>query len=113
MTLSEAARLFSFDIPEWIDDGVVVGKITGKPIYAGDVRRLNEALQGEAPHPDAALLLHLCAGRRIEAIKERRYQTGEGLKEAKDYIDKLGIQHDILELRSDGGIGYPVGFVYA
>lgn len=31
----------------------------------------------------------LRSGKRVQAIKERRIQTGCGLKEAKDYVDKI------------------------
>lgn len=44
---------------------------------------------------DEPLLRLLRAGRKIEAIKAHREQTGKGLKESKDYVDALAIAHGI------------------
>ncbi|HEU5368473.1 MAG TPA: ribosomal protein L7/L12 [Ktedonobacterales bacterium] len=45
----------------------------------------NTALTGPSEHLKQLLL----RGKKIEAIKVYREQTGTGLKEAKDYIDAL------------------------
>ena len=38
---------------------------------------------------NSPVMAELQAGRKIQAIKVRRSITGEGLKEAKEYVDKL------------------------
>lgn len=45
----------------------------------------NEALAGPSEH----LKMLIMQGKKIEAIKVYRQQTGLGLKEAKDYVDAL------------------------
>jgi ribosomal protein L7/L12 len=103
--LIRAARVFNFVIPEWCEDDVVVGKIVGVSIHAGEVRRLAKALD-DAPQPgqdDLNMLELLRKGRRIEAIKYRRTYSGEGLKEAKDYVDQLGLKHNLLRIENRYG----------
>lgn len=39
--------------------------------------------------PSAQVLSHLAGGKVINAIKVVREETGWGLKEAKDYVDRL------------------------
>lgn len=106
MTLLDAAKVFSFEIPEWLDDNIAVGKLAGVTIYAGEVRRLNQALDNPYPAPttshDEELLGLMRGGNRINAIKLRREVTGEGLKEAKDYCDQLGLRHGVLHQDVNG-----------
>ena len=49
---------------------------------------------GDLGPDDLTVLALLIVGRKIEAIRLRRHQTGEGLKEAKDYVDTL--EHILL-----------------
>jgi len=106
-SLIRAAQVFDFVIPEWLEDDAIVGKIAGTVIHAGEIRRLSKALiEAEQPGQDDHHMLQLLRGRqRIEAIKYRRTYTGEGLKEAKDYVDNLGVEHGILEY-FNGGVRY-------
>jgi large subunit ribosomal protein L7/L12 len=39
--------------------------------------------------PSAVVMQYLAAGKKIQAIKQYRIETGMGLKEAKDAIDEL------------------------
>ncbi len=57
-------------------------------------RRAFKAAGGHAPLPPAArvdeeIRAILASGRKIEAIRRLREETGMGLKEAKDYVDAL------------------------
>jgi ribosomal protein L7/L12 len=45
--------------------------------------------------PDEALLGLLRAGRKIEAIRVCRHQSGRGLSEAKQYVEELGRKHGV------------------
>ena len=61
---------------------------------AAQIRRLiHELTLASAPvsaTEQDTRIRELCGlGRRIEAIKFRREQTGEGLKDAKDYVDSV------------------------
>ncbi len=64
--------------------------------------------KADADQPDATdelegrLLDILRAGRKIEAIKLCRQETGLGLKEAKDAVEGLGRKHEV-ELPKGGG----------
>jgi len=108
-----AAGVFGFIVPEYLDDDVVVGKVCGVNIHAGEVRRLNEALREERDllqglvdgvfSGDNRILALLRTRDLIPAIKLRRELTREGLKEAKDYVDKLGAAHGLRELQSRYG----------
>lgn len=98
-SLIRAAQVFSFNIPEWLEDDVVIGKVAGVSIHVGEVRRLSKALESislATDMHDQEILKWLRKDRRIEAIKYRREVTTEGLKEAKDYVDQLGIKHGLL-----------------
>lgn len=86
-------------IPDWCSDATVVGKIVGVTIYAKDIRELAK-VPSSIDVDDEQILAHIRAGNRIQGIKHRRTVTGEGLKEAKDYCDELGIRHGILVRRS-------------
>jgi hypothetical protein len=104
--LIDASQVFSFDIPDWLEDGQRVGQIAGNPIYAGEVRRLQKALD-EAKTPthsldDEYILSLMRKGERIQAIKHRRITTSEELREAKDYCDALGLRDGCLYRGTDG-----------
>lgn len=45
--------------------------------------------RGSAPAPDDEIRQLLAAGNKIGAIKRVREVTGMGLKEAKDYVERL------------------------
>jgi hypothetical protein len=103
--LVRAAQVFNFTIPEWLEDDVIVGKICGTAIHAGEIRRLSKGLEvvkGDISPADAEILALIRADRRIEAIKYRRILTHEFLKEAKDYVEQLGVRHGLLTRNSDG-----------
>lgn len=55
---------------------------------------VSEEVKGE-------LMSLISKGKRIEAIKRYRVVTGIGLKEAKDYIDQLGIQRASQEVNAE------------
>ena len=55
--------------------------------YRGLATRISEALSKTNLDKEARALYD--SGRRIEAIKLVRYNTNLGLKEAKDYVEKL------------------------
>lgn len=90
-TLIGIAGVFSANIPDWLDDEVVVGKIAGLTIHAGEVKRLNQALEEVRKRPPLREEVVELLRRRqiIDAIKLVRANTGLGLKEAKDYTDKI------------------------
>ena len=61
------------------------------------VSAIRVAVNGDsalAPYID-----ELKAGRKIQAIKLYREHTGVGLREAKDFIDKLELQHGLPSRR--------------
>jgi len=72
----------------------------------------------EAPYSDAVLQA-VDAGRKIEAIKLLREETGLGLKEAKDEVDRLvqqrqpGGQQDIAPLQEQGGADAVIKIIMA
>jgi len=102
-----AAAVFNFKIPDWLEDDAVVGKIVGTAIHAGEVRRLSQALEAVEVLKDTndqhieALLRE---DQFINAIKYRRQVTGEGLKQAKDYVEALGVNLGILYRTREGFI---------
>lgn len=62
----------------------------------GDVRRINSVLEKIAkqigvPEPpvDGEIKALIAEGKKVTAVKRYRDITGVGLKEAKDYVDKL------------------------
>jgi len=101
--LHAAAKVFDFQIPDRLDDSVVVGKICGVNICTGELRRLSKALrecpENLSPH-DANILFLLKRHSLIEAIRFRRTETNEGLKEAKDYVEEIGERYGLR--RRDG-----------
>jgi hypothetical protein len=104
--LIDAATVFSFEIPTWLPDHIEVGKVCGVTIYAGEVRRLVKALANPLPSTsfdEREVIELLRLGRRIEAIKYRRERTGEGLKQAKDYVDGVGLREGFLERKFQFG----------
>jgi ribosomal protein L7/L12 len=60
-------------------------------IPAGDVPAEPGSMAGgvAAGAPSQAVMQYLAAGKKIQAIKQYRIETGAGLKEAKDAIDEL------------------------
>ncbi|SRR5258708_6242097 len=85
------AGVFSVNIPDWLADETVVGSVAGVTIHAGEVKRLNKALEDIRKKPPLREeVIELLRRRQIiEAIKLVRAQTSLGLKEAKDYTDKI------------------------
>ena len=69
--------------------GLAEAKAAVEAIEAG------QSISRSASKDDEKLLGLLRAGRKIEAIKLHREQTGKGLKDAKDYVDDLGRRHGI------------------
>lgn len=90
-TLIGVAGVFSANIPDWLDDDVVVGKVAGLTIHAGEVKRLNRALDEIRKNPPLReQVVELLRSRQIiDAIKLVRAHTNLGLKEAKDYTDQI------------------------
>lgn len=86
-----AAGVFSAIIPDWLDDQIIVGKVGGVVIRAGEVKRLNQALDDvQAIPPLREQVVELLRSRQIiDAIKLVRSQTDLGLKEAKEYTDEV------------------------
>lgn len=95
--LARTAGVFGLKVPDYLDDDVVVGKVCGVSIHAGEVRRLNSALENlREQNPEDDVILGLLRQRRvIEAIKHRRIVSNEGLKEAKDYVEELAARHGL------------------
>lgn len=106
-SLFRTAGVFNFTIPAWLEDDAVVGKIVGVSIHAGEVRRLNEALKNtEEPIPaDATILNYLESQRLIEAIKYRRMVSNDNLKDAKEYVEQIGVRHGIRRVVEQGTFG--------
>jgi ribosomal protein L7/L12 len=97
MTLKQAAEVFSsFDIPAWIDDGTKVGEICGVNIHAGEVRRLREALNPPEQNPEQELRAEIESLLRqrnlIGAVRLYRDKTGLYLKDAKQEVEKIGVE---------------------
>ena len=92
-----AAGVFSFVIPEWLEDDAVVGKVVGVAIHAGEVRRLTAALtEIDKPSPDDEVILDfLRKNEFISAIKHYRLVTNEGLKQSKEYVEDLGLKYGL------------------
>lgn len=70
--------------------------------------------QDEAQYSDAVLQA-VAAGRKIEAIKRLREETGLGLKEAKAAIDRLAHQHQPAGtgMSEQGGAGALIKLIVA
>lgn len=82
----EAARLAFLDAARgWFPDS----SATSSNDQAGD------AVAGKAETDDTEVLELLRSGKKIEAIKRRRELSGEGLKEAKDYVEELAYRHNL------------------
>lgn len=47
LTLLQAARVFSFIVPEGMNDDEIIGQIRSTLVYAGEMRRLNAAIAAE------------------------------------------------------------------
>jgi hypothetical protein len=54
---------------------------------------------------DTQVLELLRAGKKIPAIKLYREKVGGGLKEAKDYVEALGLRHGIVPAKGAGCAG--------
>jgi ribosomal protein L7/L12 len=54
---------------------------------------------------EAELVSLLEQGRKIEAIKVYREQTGTGLKEAKEAVEALGMRHHVVAPSGSGCLG--------
>lgn len=68
----------------------------------GQVQRLLETLTAEQLRVSALNLMH--AGQKIEAIKLMRANTAMGLKEAKDYVEKIEKEAKEVERHDDAEI---------
>lgn len=51
--------------------------------------RIAKQIGAEEPNIDNELRSLIVAGKKVKAVKELRDVTGMGLKEAKEYVDKL------------------------
>jgi ribosomal protein L7/L12 len=51
--------------------------------------RIAKQVGAEEPNIDSELRNLIVAGKKVKAVKELREFTGMGLKEAKEYVDKL------------------------
>ena len=51
--------------------------------------RIAKQVGAEEPNIDSELRSLIGAGQKVEAVKKAREFTGMGLKEAKEYVDKL------------------------
>lgn len=51
--------------------------------------RIAKQVGAEEPNIDNELRSLIVAGKKVKAVKELRDVTGMGLKEAKEYVDKL------------------------
>jgi ribosomal protein L7/L12 len=85
-----------------LPDDTIIGKIGPVNIWLGEFRRLQQAVERESVKPtenygDSAILTLLRAYQRIQAIKLRRELTSEQLIEAKNYVDKLGLDAGLFE----------------
>jgi len=100
--LQRAAQVFDFTIPEWLNDEVVVGKICGVNVCAGELRRLSKALhEMEEANPHDDHILKLLKRREIvAAIRFRRMETNEGLLDAKTYVENIGERHGLRSYNS-------------
>jgi hypothetical protein len=111
MTKSEAfsnliavAGVFtSTEIPSWLPDEAVVGKIGSTQIFVGEVRRLNQVLQEIQANPvwtdrpplrDEVIEL-VQRERVIEAIKLVRGFLDMSLVEAKSYVDTIRAEENL------------------
>ena len=97
MNVIQAAAVFNINLPEWLDDDVQVGTIAGVKVYAGEVRRLTKALAAsdEQDLHDKQILRFLQRRELIEAVKYRRQVSTDGLKQAKDYVEAIGVRHGL------------------
>src|SRR4051812_10182606 len=93
LTIVEAAEVFSsILIPEWLDDGIKVGEIGGVNVYAGEIRRLQSAVEEfKKDNFDAEIGKRLRIRNLIDAIRYVREQKDIPLKEAKQYVENSGI----------------------
>ena len=72
--------------------------------YVDDLQhRRGHAAPPEPSQEDQELLDLLRGGSKIQAIKRRRELTGEGLKEAKDYVDDLQHRRGLAAPAKRGG----------
>lgn len=62
---------------------------TDMPIYTAPTPSYIPSSHGFTPEGMMIALEGLCGGNKIAAIKEVRTMTGLGLKEAKEYVDKI------------------------
>ncbi len=67
----------------------------------------DSAIENAAPASagDAQILNLLRKGKKIPAIKLYREQTDCGLKDAKDYVEALGLRHGIVPAKAAGCTG--------
>ena len=110
--LIRAAEAFNVNIPDWLGDDTPVGTIAGVTITVREIRRLSQALalvdlrapRGVISSDDQYIVELLRKHELINAIKYRRTVSNEGLKEAKDYVEDLGLRFG-LRRRNDAPYG--------
>jgi hypothetical protein len=74
--------------------------------YAGQPADASATKDSAPTSPgDVQLLELLRAGKKIPAIKIYREQAGCGLKDAKDYVEALGLQHGVVPAKAAGCAG--------
>ena len=109
MNVNQAAAVFNINLPEWLADDVQVGTIAGVKVYAGEVRRLTKALaeSSESDPNDNQILEFLRRRQLIEAIKYRRQISVDGLKEAKEYVEAIGVRHGLRKVTEVSDYSWP------
>ena len=78
------------------DCGAPLGKsadVLAKPREAKAAPAMPSGIPPDSP--DGRIIQALMEGGKIAAIKIRREQTGEGLKEAKDYVEALAARYHV------------------
>ena len=80
----------------WIEHTLLFFLIVGVFVFFTRRRARRVGFGGDAAEPpvdamdaEAEARHHLAKGRKIEAIKAVRDKTGMGLKEAKEYVERL------------------------
>jgi ribosomal protein L7/L12 len=70
--------------------------IRGGSIQEVNVKKIDITPEGDYKYDLDYEIAELCrAGKKINAIKLRREKTGEGLKEAQDYVEELMVKQNI------------------
>jgi hypothetical protein len=102
--LVKAASAFDFTLPDYLADDVVIGRLVGVDIHASELRHLRTALDElrDAELEAASYVAEVSLRNRvvtflkqrelINAVKEVRSTLDLGLADAKDYVEKIGVE---------------------